>query len=56
MRRNKISKMNAFRSSIAFRNVVDDAVQKENSNFSNFVRDALKMKLESLGIEMEVLR
>lgn len=54
MRRKKMSQMNAFRSSTAFRKVVDDAVQRENSNFSNFVRDALKMKIESIGIETEV--
>jgi metal-responsive CopG/Arc/MetJ family transcriptional regulator len=38
---------------IVFKDLIDQAVEKEGSNFSEFMRDAARMKLEKMNIEVK---
>jgi len=40
-----------FRMPISLKQIVDEAVEKTDTDFSKFIRDGIRMKLDSLGIE-----
>jgi len=50
----KTSQLNTFRMPIVLRKVIDAAAKEENLTFSEFCRESLRLKLEKMGINVEV--